>query len=119
MSDASERLLEVFSRLDADERESLLAFAEFLESRRPRQPSAPEVPAEPVAIPRPDGETVVQAVRRLSETYPMLDKSQVLHESSNLMAEHMLQGRDAVEVIDELEGVFERHYRRHTGDEAD
>ena len=113
MSDQGDRLLEILARLDADEREQLLAFAEFLESRRPREPAEPEPPQEPEPIPRPEEETVVQAVRRLSATYPMIDKSKVLHETSGLMAEHMLQGREADAVIDDLEVIFHRHYEYH------
>lgn len=118
MSEQGDRLLEILSRLDADEREQLLAFAEFLETRRPREPAAPEPPQEPVSIPRPEEETVVQAVRRLSATYPMIDKSKVLHETSGLMAEHMLQGREAEAVIDELEALFRRYYESHHADEG-
>ncbi len=40
----------------------------------------------------------------------MLDKDKILTETSSLMTQHVVQGRDVVEVIDELELVFERHY---------
>ena len=55
-------------------------------------------------------ESVVQAVKRLSETYPMLDKGKMLGETADLVAQHIVQGRDAAEVIDELERVFRRFY---------
>jgi hypothetical protein len=42
----------------------------------------------------------------------MLDKSDLLHEASELMTTHLMQGRPAAEVIDELEVVFRRHYER-------
>jgi hypothetical protein len=57
------------------------------------------------------GETVVMAIKRLTRTYPMLDRRKLIGRTSQLMAEHALQGRAAVEVIDELEMVFERYYR--------
>lgn len=108
MADSSkERLTQIAALLDEADRQSLLAFAEFLAARsRPQMGPA----VEPESIPRPDRESVVAALRRLSKTYHMLDKSKVLHESSGLMSQHIMQGRDAVEVIDELEAVFRRYY---------
>jgi hypothetical protein len=40
----------------------------------------------------------------------MLDHSKMLHEASSLMAQHMMQGRPAEEVIDELEEMFRRDF---------
>jgi len=40
----------------------------------------------------------------------MLDKSKMLDETSALMTEHIMRGRAAVEVIDELEKAFSRRY---------
>jgi hypothetical protein len=102
------RLLELYEGLPEAERKSLLDFAEFLAERA--APLAPPVPQEPLDIPRPEEETVVAAMKRLRETYPMIDHSKLLHEASGLMAEHMMQGRPAPEVIDELEQLFLRHY---------
>ena len=114
--DASEKkLLKWFSALDGEGRGQLLAFAEFLYGRRPK---APEVTA-PVAIPRPLKESVVKAVRRLSETYPMLDRAKVLHETSMLMSQHVMQGRPAVEVIDDLELLFRRHFDDWSEEQAE
>jgi hypothetical protein len=41
----------------------------------------------------------------------MLDRGPMLHETSALMSAHVLQGRDAAEVIDALEALFGRHYQ--------
>lgn len=109
------RLVELFNRLPEGEQKSLLHFAEFLMERA--APVEPEVPQEPLDIPRPDEENVVAAMKRLRETYPMLDHSKMLHDASGLMAEHMMQGRPAPEVIDELEVLFVRHYEKHGDDE--
>ncbi len=103
------RLLGVARELDEGRRETLVAFAEFLSQRAGDMAEEAEVPA-PLDIPRPESESVVKAIKRLSATYPMLDKSRMLDETSTLMAEHTLQGRDADEVITDLEVVFERHY---------
>ena len=67
---------------------------------------------EPVNLPRPENESVVAAIRRLSKSYRMLDKSDMLHETSDLMSSHVLKGRPAEEVIDELEVLFLRHYEK-------
>ena len=104
------RLLRLFGALNPANRASLLAFAEFLGTRTDDtdQPSGPQAPD---LAPRPEQESVVAAMRRLSTGYVMLDKSAILHEAAGLMAAHTLQGRPAVEVIDELEGLFERAYQ--------
>lgn len=106
--DSQQRLVGLYRDLPEVEREMLLAFAEFLATRGGRK----DVPVpEPQAIPRPEEETVIKAMKRLSSTYPMLDKARLLNETSMLMSQHMLQGREAREVIDDLEAVFARHYR--------
>jgi len=125
MSEREEKLLQMFRRLPLAEQAHLLAFAEFLHSRSGmRMPVEASMPApepvsipEPVAIPRPEEESVVKAVKRLAQTYPMLDKSKMLNDTSSLVMQHVIQGRDANEVIDELEIVFQRHYERLKADE--
>ena len=62
---------------------------------------------------RPEEESVIAAVRRLSQTYHMLDKGQMLHETSSLVTAHVVQGRPAPEVIDELQTLFESRYHEH------
>lgn len=109
------RLVRLFKALPEGERQTLLAFAEFLVERS--EGASLELP-EPKPIPRPENESVIKAMRRLSATYHMLDKSKMLNETSSLMAEHVMQGRPAIEVIDELEILFERHYRRIVDDQS-
>jgi hypothetical protein len=104
------RLLALFDALGSGDKASLLAFAEFLGARG-GESVEPAVPQQPCVAPRPEQESVVAAMRRLSAGYPMLDKSVILHEAAGLMAAHTLQGRPAVEVIDELEGLFVRAYQ--------
>lgn len=112
MSSEEKRLIGLFARLDPAQQETLLAFAEFLVVRAP-QPSVPdEPPGEPEPVERPADETVVMAIRRLTRTYPMLDRRKLFDATSRFMAQHALHGRAAAEVIDELEVVFAEHYRR-------
>jgi hypothetical protein len=110
------KLLSLFRALPAGQQDTLLTFAEFLAQREGSE-VAPAA-AEPLAIPRPAEEKVVQAIKRLRETYPMLDHGKLLHEVSHRMTQHVMQGRPANEVIDELELVFRAHYER-TADAGD
>ena len=107
-----QRLLGLFKKLGQADRRSLMDFAAFLVQRGPETEAEPGPPAEPVEISRPASETVVAAMQRLSATFPMLDKDELLHEAADLMSAHIMQGRPADQVIDELEMVFRRHYER-------
>jgi hypothetical protein len=116
LPEAERKLLALFARLPVEGREQLLAFAEFLVERAAGQQAGTDdtadAPTQPLEIPRPDAESVVAAIRRLSKTFPMLDREALLHDTSALMTSHVMQGRASEEVIDELEVVFRRHYRR-------
>jgi hypothetical protein len=101
------RLSHIFRQLPVEDQRTLLAFAEFLESRISTQ-----IVKEINKLPRPAEETVISAIKRLSHTYPMVDKSHIFGETSALMTQHIMQGRKAVEVIDELENVFFQHYEK-------
>lgn len=117
-------LIKRFRALSGADRETLLAFADFLTERSKAQGAQtqgaqtagdqqrppPAEPREPKPEPRPEKESVVGAIKRLSKTYDMLDRDALLNETSALMSAHVLQGRRAPEVIDELESVFARHY---------
>ncbi|OQW95722.1 MAG: hypothetical protein BWK79_01460 [Beggiatoa sp. IS2] len=102
-----QRLLQSFGQLSPSEQETLVAFAEFLQERTTK---TPDVLSAPQLTPRPPKESVVAAIKRLSKGYPMLDKSKMLDETSALMTEHIMRGRAAVEVINELEKVFAHRY---------
>lgn len=102
------RLLSIFESLNQERKHSLLEYAEFLQSKGDlvTQEVAPVV-----AIDRPDEETVVGAIKRLKLTYPMVESMSVFSASSSLMTEHMINGRDAVEVIDDMEKIFDQAYQ--------
>ena len=109
------KLVDLYRKLSAPDQATLLAFAEFLgrriisegveDSTRPS-----EQPLDPLDIPRPNNERVVAAVKRLSRTYPMLNKNKMLGETSTLVTAHIMQGREAAAVIDDLESLFRREY---------
>lgn len=100
------RLLALFEAMNGTGRGMLLEYAEFLAARHARA----AVSLEPLEIARPETETVVAAIRRLTETFPMLERDTLFNETSGLMAQHIMHGRPAPEVIDELEILFRRHY---------
>ena len=106
-----QRLLGAFDSLTETAQDQLVDYAEYLTERHaePREENA----HEPEDIPRPAEETVIAAVRRLSTTYHMIEKSKMLHETSNLVSAHIMQGRPAPEVIDELEQLFRERYRSY------
>ena len=113
------KILDTIEQLSPTDCDAVTSFAEFLLSRTdtgvttsPSVPAARAVIPEPEAIARPEEERVVAAVKRLSKTYFMLDKSIMLGATSDLVTQHILQGREAAEVIDELEQAFSDQYRQ-------
>ena len=116
MASAEQQLTELFQQLGASDQATLLDFAAFRASRTPARRIA--VKAEPEAVPeaelieRPAQESVVGALKRLSKSYPMLDKTVMLGATSELVATTIMQGSDPVAVIDELEVIFKGHYEQ-------
>jgi hypothetical protein len=109
-------LLKLFRVLDQQDQASLLAFAEFLANRQETgasKPVEPEAPLQPKPIQRPANESVVKAIKRLSSSYYMLERDKMLDDTSSLMMAHVIQGRAAHKVIDDLEKLFEQHYQRY------
>ncbi len=107
MKKSETKLLKQFRTLSEEAQFSVIQFCDFLSSQ---QASTAQDIAEPDIIPRPENESVVLAMRRLSKTYFMLDNDSILHEASSLMSQHVLQGREASEVIDQLEILFKKQY---------
>lgn len=102
-------LADLFNTLDKERQESLFDYAEFLQSKGGLLMQ--EV-TEPVDVPRPENESVVGAIKRMKQTYPMIDSMKVFAVASNLMTDHMVKGRDAEEVINEIEALFEDTYKK-------
>lgn len=120
LSSEDRKLLKHYHALSSANQETLLRFAEFLvadsakveeqSSESPQESSSPE---EPESIERPVEESVIKAIKRLSATYPMVDKSTMLNETSGLMTKHLIQGQSAPEVIDQLEVQFKNAYQAY------
>jgi hypothetical protein len=112
LSSDQRKLLKLFKKLEKKDQDVLISFAEFLNKRdgtfvdEPKQ----ELSLDPIKIDRPENESVVAAIKRLSSSYHMLDTSKLLTETSSLMTAHLVQGKSAPDVIDELEYLFNREY---------
>jgi hypothetical protein len=106
-------LTRLYRSLEPENRRTLIAFAEFLSARDVSAGQEERGPLEPESIPRPKSESVVGAIKRLSRSYFMLDRSAMLNDTSSLMGAHVLQGRPAGVVIDELEALFAGYYAQY------
>jgi len=112
LSNNKKELLNYFAKLSEQDQSSLVSYAEFLTTRDAALlPATPEI-TEPLDIPRPQDESVIKAIKRLSATYPMLDKSTLLNEISTHMTKHIIHGVAATEVIDSLETEFQEQYKK-------
>ena len=108
------KLLAAYVSLPQVKQQQLLEFAEFLTRKSVSAEAEAEATLSPAVldIPRPENETVVAAMRRLTTTYTMVDTDGLLDQASLLMSAHVLQGKSAEQVIDELELLFEKAYSR-------
>lgn len=107
MKKSEKQLLEVWRKLSETDQEAVQHFAEFLLQQNG---IVEEVVSDPLNIERPSEESVMAAIKRLSETYPMVNKDNMLNETAALVSQHVIHGKGAIEVIDELEIVFRHHY---------
>ena len=105
MNPIAKQLTEIVDLLPESEQQTLLAFAQFLKSQAPE---IKPVIAEALDIPRPESESVIAAIKRLAESYPMIERSAMFGDTSDLMMQHTMSGRSAIEVIDEMEILFDK-----------
>ena len=124
MTDQEQSLLDLYRQLSEHDAHALIRYAEFLAgyeqttaeiSQQTAPPSEPKTTAaddlpEPEVIERPEKERVVDALKRLSATYPMLEKKHLLDRASELVAQHVMFGKPAPQVIDEIEKIFADAY---------
>ena len=123
MTEYEKRILAALERLSEDQQRQLVDYAEFLvgrtggdplaEAGEPAQPPEPAQPEAPKAVEPAADEGPVKAIKRLRATYPMLDATKLLDETTSIMSKRYIQDKPEGEVIDELEAVFERHYRHY------
>ncbi|VAW54001.1 hypothetical protein MNBD_GAMMA05-1633 [hydrothermal vent metagenome] len=104
---SSTALTDLYEAMDDQRKQSLSDFVDFLYAQA--DPISKEVP-QPENISRPETETVVGAIKRLKLTYPMIGSMKVFSAASSLMTEHMVNGRNVIEIIDEMEVLFVNAY---------
>lgn len=112
MKPAEKKLLKFYSQLTPEKRTTLLEFAEFLSEKGDSDSSSVEEIPKPNLRDRPDEESVVGAIKRLTASYPMLDRDKLFNDTSSLMTRHVMQGEEASLIIDELEQLFQRFYQQ-------
>ena len=101
---------DIYQSLSPESKHSLLDYAEYLSQRDGPGVVEKQLKQE---MPRPQDESVVAALKRLNQTYPMIERKLIFHEASSLMTEHIMQGREAIAVIDDLETLFDQHYQQY------
>jgi hypothetical protein len=112
MKNRNRELDTLMSQLGDEHQQALIDYATFLVQQYNIQTPV-EVGLKPAAIARPEQESVIAAIKRLKQTYYMLDTDNLLDETSSLMGQHILRGREALEVIDELQSMFEAKYKNY------
>ena len=111
MADLEDVLLKSLRKLPETQQQMLADFADFLCQRYAIEEKP--VVTQPVDIPRPEEESVVKAVRRLSKTYPMLDSKDLFEKTSSFMMKNLMHGEDSGLVIDEMEIFFQQTYQSY------
>lgn len=112
MKQKIKRLNSLMKQLSETHQQSVVDFASYLVAQYPMDSILYEI-VEPRPVQRPADETVVGAIKRLKQTYYMLDTDGLLNKASALMGQHMLQGREAESVIDDLQNLFESSYEEY------
>jgi hypothetical protein len=111
MAATEKELVNIFQRLPKVQKQALLDYADFLVERYGQE--AEPVSEQPLDIPRPENESVVKAIKRLSRTYPMLDTKALFEKTSSFMTRSLMHGEDDLLIIDEMEVFFEERYRHY------
>jgi hypothetical protein len=115
LSSEQRKLLKLYKALPEKDQNTLLAFAQFLQQREVAVDGSDdlELSPDPILVERPAEESVVAAIKRLTSSYHMLDTASLLTETSSLMTSHLIHGRAAPDVIDELEELFSQEYEAY------
>ena len=100
------------SHLDGELQQAVVDYATFQVQHYKIQTPA-EAGLKPKTIARPEQETVIGAIKRLKKTYYMIDSDTLLDETSSLMGQHILPGREASAVINELQSIFQVKYEKY------
>ncbi|MBF0124447.1 MAG: Crp/Fnr family transcriptional regulator [Magnetococcales bacterium] len=110
-----EQLLSLWQQLPSQQQSCLLRYARFLvqEQGGQAQPEPVTVVTTPLPIKRPEQESVVQALKRLKRTYPMIDADTgLLNQASQLLMQKVLGTTADGAIIDQMEQLFQQRYQR-------
>lgn len=102
----------LLAQLHDSHQQAVVDYADFLVQRY-KVESAGDRDLKLESIERPVQETVIAAIKRLKKTYYMLDTDIILDQTSALMGQHILKGREAPDVIDELQSIFQAQYEQY------
>jgi hypothetical protein len=105
----SRELDALISQLGEEHQQAVVDYATFLVQQYKIQDPVKKG-FKPETIARPEQETVIAAIKRLKKTYYMLDTDNLLDETSSLMGQHIMHGRTATDVINDLQSLFEEKY---------
>jgi ABC-type uncharacterized transport system involved in gliding motility auxiliary subunit len=112
MKNRLQQLETLMSSLDVEHQQAVVDYATFIVQQYKIHPTE-DTKQEPESIARPAAETVIAAIKRMKKTYYMLDPGILLNQTSALMGQHIMQGREASAVIDELESTFQTQYEKY------
>lgn len=112
MKNRFQQLKTIMSSLDVEHQQAVVDYATFMVQQYRDHPTE-DKQQEPESITRPAAETVITAIKRLKKTYYMIDTGILLNQTSALMGQHIMQGREASKVIDELESAFQTQYEQY------
>ncbi|MBF0159780.1 MAG: Crp/Fnr family transcriptional regulator [Magnetococcales bacterium] len=114
----SDQLLVLWHQLQPQQQSCLLRYARFLVQEQQQPPesvaSSPEPAAisTPLAIERPQQESVVHALKRLKRTYPMIEADMALLNRASQMLMQKVLGTPDKEIIDQMEQLFQQCYQQ-------
>lgn len=118
LSKAERQLCKLYKSLNDNNREALMSFAAFLNSKDIILGSD-EAAAElqvPLLIAAVENESVIKGIKRLKKSYFMIENEDLLHEVSAFMTQHVMQGATIEEVMPQIEAVFEKFYEEYKQD---
>ncbi|MBF0383522.1 MAG: Crp/Fnr family transcriptional regulator [Magnetococcales bacterium] len=101
-------LLAAFRELNKVNKNTLIQFANFLQSQ---QTDEQPISKEPLDLPKPDDETAVKALKRLKQSYPMIDADMSLLDDASRLLMEKITGTPDQEVIEKLEALFLERFK--------
>ncbi|MBF0435449.1 MAG: hypothetical protein HQL77_08770 [Magnetococcales bacterium] len=105
-------LQKIEQQLNEANRETLLKFAQFLLQQEQTSTSPESPPREPLNIPSPANETVVQALKRLKKSYPMIEADIGLLDAASQFVMQKVLGHPDAELIRKMEKLFLDAYEK-------